>query len=148
MGRLIDKTGRPQKGERRFSNHGPHGAARCVPKRAGVSLLVGTSAQPKALASRSSPGFDRAVMLASIHEARESYWDEWSKIQCPVLVVRGEQGIAHDQAAAMIAKLPHARTVVIPNTGHDVHLRSAGIVVQRYRRIPGRRDWLLRVTVS
>ena len=68
------------------------------------------------------PRFDPAVMLASLRESHKSYWDEWSRIQCPVLLVRGEHGMLTGRIAQMMTALPHSRAAVITDAGHDVHL--------------------------
>ncbi len=68
------------------------------------------------------PRFDPAVMLASLRESHKSYWDEWSRIQCPVLLVRAEHGMLASRISKLMTSLPHSREAVIANAGHDVHL--------------------------
>jgi pimeloyl-ACP methyl ester carboxylesterase len=71
------------------------------------------------------PRFDRDVMVASLAEtARRAYWDEWSAIRCPTLVVLAGRGIisAADERR-MRAGGPSRRIVTrIPDVGHDLHL--------------------------
>jgi pimeloyl-ACP methyl ester carboxylesterase len=52
------------------------------------------------------PRFDVDVMARTLREAdRRSYWQEWDRIRCPVLVVRGANGtIPPAGAQAMIAR--------------------------------------------
>ena len=63
-------------------------------------------------------------MARTLREAnRRSYWQEWDRIRCPVLVVRGANGtIPPADAQAMIARLPHARHVELAGASHDLHL--------------------------
>lgn len=70
------------------------------------------------------PRFDPAVMLASLRESHSSHWAEWSRIQCPVLLVRGEHSMSAGRIADMMGALPHSRVDVIANAGHDVHLEQ------------------------
>jgi pimeloyl-ACP methyl ester carboxylesterase len=72
------------------------------------------------------PQFDLAVMERCLRETiGRSFWPEWQRIACPVLVVRAEHGIvARGEAEAMVERLPHARLVEIPGAGHDLHLDS------------------------
>jgi pimeloyl-ACP methyl ester carboxylesterase len=71
------------------------------------------------------PRFDTEVLVATITAATErSFWDEWSAIRCPTLVVRAEHGIPRDDARRML-DLHHQSTLVeIPGTAHDVHLEE------------------------
>jgi pimeloyl-ACP methyl ester carboxylesterase len=50
--------------------------------------------------------------------AERDWWDEWGRISCPVLVVRGE----HGQLDAAVARRMHPDAVTIAGAGHDVHL--------------------------
>jgi pimeloyl-ACP methyl ester carboxylesterase len=69
------------------------------------------------------PRFDVDVMVAALREvAARSWWEEWSRIACPTLIVRaaGEEGAA--DAARMLEALPRAGLAEIAGAGHDVHL--------------------------
>lgn len=70
------------------------------------------------------PAFDAEVMVAALDEiAGRSYWDEWGRIACPTLVVRGEGGgVDAEFAERMVRALPTASTAAIAGAGHDVHL--------------------------
>lgn len=69
------------------------------------------------------PAFDRGVMLAALAEsASRSYWDEWARIRCPVLVVEAAGGDDERAFRRMVDTLPNARLVEIDDAGHDVHL--------------------------
>jgi pimeloyl-ACP methyl ester carboxylesterase len=57
-----------------------------------------------------------AATLAEI--AEHDWWDEWRRIRCPVLVVRGE----HGQLDPDVARRMHPRPITIAGAGHDVHL--------------------------
>jgi pimeloyl-ACP methyl ester carboxylesterase len=65
---------------------------------------------------------EKAAMTMS-EIAERDWWDEWARVRCPVLVVRGERGwLPAEGADRMAAALPDARAVTIPGAGHDVHL--------------------------
>jgi pimeloyl-ACP methyl ester carboxylesterase len=52
-------------------------------------------------------------------------WDEWQRIACPTLVVRGENGDLDEATAAkMAARLPSAELATIPGAGHELHLEA------------------------
>ncbi|WP_433002505.1 alpha/beta fold hydrolase [Kribbella sp. CA-294648] len=70
------------------------------------------------------PRFDRDVMVASLADnARRSFWDEWTKIACPTLVVLGQAGIiAPQEIDDMLRLRPDTTAVSIPGAAHDVHL--------------------------
>jgi len=69
------------------------------------------------------PRFEIPVMLEALKEiACRSYWDEWARICCPVLVVRAQQGVLTGDTVRMLESVPQARLVEIANAGHDLHL--------------------------
>ncbi|HEX4718861.1 MAG TPA: alpha/beta hydrolase [Thermoleophilaceae bacterium] len=71
---------------------------------------------------------DAASAAACLDEiAERDFWDEWRSISCPVLVVRAEHG-GHGAGVVerMTRENPHARSVVIAEAGHDVHLDQPG----------------------
>jgi pimeloyl-ACP methyl ester carboxylesterase len=70
------------------------------------------------------PRFDPDKMIEAVLElAREDYWQDWSRIACPTLVVRGEKGtLPAEEATEMWERRPETRLDVIPHAGHDVHL--------------------------
>jgi pimeloyl-ACP methyl ester carboxylesterase len=71
------------------------------------------------------PSFEQEVLLAALSEASgQSWWDEWSRIRCPALVVRGERGALRDETQRMVAALPAARVVEVEGAGHDPHLEQ------------------------
>lgn len=55
-------------------------------------------------------------------------WDVWSKLACPVLLVRGEHSKLFPQPVAdvMLSQHPQARLVTVPDTGHAPPLMSPG----------------------
>jgi len=61
--------------------------------------------------------------------ACRSYWDEWARICCPVLVVRAQRGLPAGDTVRMLESVPQARLVEIANAGHDLHLEQP----QRWR---------------
>jgi pimeloyl-ACP methyl ester carboxylesterase len=70
------------------------------------------------------PGWDRTTIIDTIAElAATAYWEEWSRITCPTLLIQGEHGTMRpDEPATMLAHRPDTRTVRIPGAAHDVHL--------------------------
>ncbi|MBR8642395.1 alpha/beta hydrolase [Streptomyces tuirus] len=76
------------------------------------------------------PRFDRDVMVDALTEnARRSFWDEWTSITCPALVVLGQSGIvpAHE-AEAMLRQRPGTVALSVPEAGHDVHLERPEVL--------------------
>lgn len=70
------------------------------------------------------PRFDVDVMTQTLREAlQESTWDMWEQIGCPTLLVRAGNGVVEpDIAREMMARLPGASLVEIPDAAHDLHL--------------------------
>ncbi|MER5777356.1 alpha/beta hydrolase [Streptomyces sp. NPDC002039] len=78
------------------------------------------------------PRFDRHVMVEALTEnARRSFWDDWTTITCPTLVILGQSGIipAHE-TQAMLQQRPGTVAVSVPRAGHDVHLEHPEILRQ------------------
>jgi pimeloyl-ACP methyl ester carboxylesterase len=72
------------------------------------------------------PSFDPEVLVTILAEASgRSYWEEWARVSCPALVVRGTRGwMSDDETRRMLEELPNARLAEIPEAGHDVHLEQ------------------------
>lgn len=71
------------------------------------------------------PRLDLDVMIESLREvAHIDYWDEWKRVECPMLLVRAEHGVSGDLALRMIELQPKAESVEIANARHDVHLEQ------------------------
>lgn len=72
------------------------------------------------------PSFDPEVLVTILAEASgRSYWEEWARISCPALVVRGRRGwMRVDETQRMIETLPAARLAEIEDAGHDLHLEQ------------------------
>jgi pimeloyl-ACP methyl ester carboxylesterase len=70
------------------------------------------------------PRFDADRMTEAVQElATHSYWQDWSRITCPTLAIRGENGtIPADELTKMKTRRPDTHTAVIPDAAHDVHL--------------------------
>jgi pimeloyl-ACP methyl ester carboxylesterase len=70
------------------------------------------------------PRFDFDVMTRTLSEAlSRSYWDEWERIRCPVLIVRAGNGdVPSATAQEMTERLTTSRLIEIPGAGHDIHL--------------------------
>jgi 2-succinyl-6-hydroxy-2,4-cyclohexadiene-1-carboxylate synthase len=55
--------------------------------------------------------------------SQPSYWDALKKVKVPTLLVTGELDTRYTEIAGeMAALLPRARHVVVPGSGHNVHL--------------------------
>ena len=67
---------------------------------------------------------DPAEGAASVQELSErDYWDEWDRLRCPTLVVRGERGhLPAEIAARMATTIENGKAVEVTEAGHDVHL--------------------------
>jgi pimeloyl-ACP methyl ester carboxylesterase len=70
------------------------------------------------------PRFDADTLAHALREAGSAWWDAWSSIQCPVLIVRGERGMAVGEAGEMAARLEGAAAETVPRAGHDLHLEE------------------------
>jgi pimeloyl-ACP methyl ester carboxylesterase len=71
-----------------------------------------------------SPRFDTETLLRALREAASGWWDAWSSIRCPTLIVRGERGMAAEEARAMVARLEDVALETVSGAGHDVHLEN------------------------
>jgi pimeloyl-ACP methyl ester carboxylesterase len=79
------------------------------------------------------PRFDIDEQARMLRAAvARSRWPEWERIECPVLVVRGERGtLSHDEARAMAERGRDVSVVVVADAGHDVHLEQP----EQWRRV-------------
>ncbi|WP_329457705.1 alpha/beta fold hydrolase [Streptomyces sp. NBC_01497] len=90
--------------------------------RSGLGWAHGLQEGPDGL----RPRFDRDVMLACAADGAaepRSYWPEWDRLECPVLVVRGDTGqLTEADAEEMRDRRPGTWTETVADAGHDVHL--------------------------
>jgi pimeloyl-ACP methyl ester carboxylesterase len=72
------------------------------------------------------PSFNPDVLVSILAEASgRAYWEEWRRITCPALVVRGQRGwMPEDETRRMVEALPTARLAEITDAGHDLHLEQ------------------------
>lgn len=70
------------------------------------------------------PRFDFGVMGKTLREAlSHSYWSEWERIECPVLILRPGRGeVSREIGDEMTRRLATARMMEIADAGHDIHL--------------------------
>jgi pimeloyl-ACP methyl ester carboxylesterase len=80
------------------------------------------------------PRFEAKTLLRALREASSGWWDDWSSIPSPTLVVRGEHGLATEEAREMAARLDGAALETVSGAGHDVHLESP----EEWRQVVGR----------
>ncbi len=68
--------------------------------------------------------FDRDVVLKIVADvAHVEYWDEWSRVKVPTLLIGGQMGLVPDADYERMLKLnPGATFHRIAGGGHDVHL--------------------------
>jgi pimeloyl-ACP methyl ester carboxylesterase len=80
------------------------------------------------------PRFEAETLLRALREASSGWWDDWSSIRSPTLIVRGEHGLATEEAREMVARLDGAALETVSGAGHDVHLESP----EEWRHVVGR----------
>jgi pimeloyl-ACP methyl ester carboxylesterase len=70
------------------------------------------------------PRFDPAVVEELVRAVTTvNLWDDWRRIACPVLVVRGGEGsLEPAEAERMAGANRRASVVTVESAGHDVHL--------------------------
>lgn len=71
------------------------------------------------------PRFDPDVMVDSLAEiAQHSFWEEWSHITCPTLLILAETSLLPDQEAEQMLRIRSDTVAMsIPRTEHDLHLQ-------------------------
>ncbi|MFD7130371.1 alpha/beta fold hydrolase [Streptomyces sp. NPDC059894] len=68
---------------------------------------------------------DRDTMVAAVRElATDDFWTDWTRVNCPTLVVRGENGtLPESEATDMRTRRPtDTHVIAVPDAGHDAHL--------------------------
>ncbi|WEH33608.1 alpha/beta hydrolase [Streptomyces sp. AM 4-1-1] len=85
------------------------------------------------------PRVDRDVMVATVAEnARRGFWDEWDRVCCPVLVVRGASGsMRAEEAEQMRVRHPDTDVRIVPDASHDVHLDQPAALYTALRAFLG-----------
>lgn len=69
------------------------------------------------------PAFEPAVLLTALRQANaRDFWDDWARIECPLLVVRATTGVPEAETRRMLELQPGAQLSEIAAAGHDVHL--------------------------
>lgn len=74
------------------------------------------------------PRFERDVMVDALSEnAERSYWPEWARIHCPILLVLARSSIiTPPDVDRMLGRQPDIRAMSVRGTGHDLHLEQPG----------------------
>lgn len=72
------------------------------------------------------PQWDAATLARAVgHVHEREFLEEWSRVNAPTLLVRGEHGSVPDrQVESMCALRPDTEVSTIAGTGHDVHLEA------------------------
>ena len=88
--------------------------------------------------SRELPGGKRALKrdpAALAEYDRQDLWDEWRRLRCPVLLVRGRQShvLAHEAAVRMREAVATVRLAELEGSGHGLHLELPGTFVRTVR---------------
>jgi pimeloyl-ACP methyl ester carboxylesterase len=67
---------------------------------------------------------DPELAAATVAElAERDWWEDWQRVECPTLIVRGDEGYLSDETVErMLAANGYASATVITGAGHDVHL--------------------------
>jgi pimeloyl-ACP methyl ester carboxylesterase len=81
------------------------------------------------------PTWDRTTIIDSVAElATMAYWEEWSRITCPTLLIQGEHGTMRPgEPAEMLTHRPDTRLIRIPDAAHDVHLDQPVRLYEAFR---------------
>jgi pimeloyl-ACP methyl ester carboxylesterase len=68
--------------------------------------------------------YDVGVMVSTLREAdSRSYWEQWERISCPVLVMRGGQGsLSSADGRSMVERGRNVKLVEVADADHDLHL--------------------------
>ena len=71
------------------------------------------------------PRFEIDVLMKMLrHILRESAWESWRAVECPVLIVRGERGsLSESEVQQMVEAAPAAQSATL-DAGHDAHLED------------------------
>ncbi|MGN6867299.1 MAG: alpha/beta fold hydrolase, partial [Solirubrobacteraceae bacterium] len=65
----------------------------------------------------------RSARTASGRPSQRDSWDEWRRVSCPTLVVRaGDDGVPAELVERMVGEGQNARSAVVTDAGHDLHL--------------------------
>ncbi|MFF6873866.1 alpha/beta fold hydrolase [Streptomyces sp. NPDC012474] len=93
-----------------------------------AEAFLGHEAWTRTLARREDgwyPTWDRTTIIESVTElSTTAYWEEWSRIACPTLLIQGEHGTMRPGEPSEMLRLRPATTHLtrIPDAAHDVHL--------------------------
>lgn len=77
--------------------------------------------------------FAKDAIIKSMVEGRnEDRWDAWTNLKMPVLVIRGQNSpdLPRPMFERMLATLPKARGVEIPQAGHWVHFEQTAAFIR------------------
>jgi esterase len=67
--------------------------------------------------------FDYGDMIRSQMAINGKYWTEWGKINCPVLIMKGDKSWAtkKENVEEMVKRNKMAELITYPNSGHGIH---------------------------
>lgn len=68
-------------------------------------------------------------MVATVQEnAQRHFWDDWDRVRCPVLVVRGENGSMKPVETDRMRARHRGTRIGVIQGGHDAHLDNTAAV--------------------
>ncbi|MFD5267677.1 alpha/beta fold hydrolase [Streptomyces sp. NPDC058335] len=109
------------------------------PSRAEATAFLGHDTWADGLDWRPDGGHarvDRDTMIAAVEAlSTDGYWEQWSQVACPTLVIRAERGLLRQEEAERMRARRPADTVLttVPDAGHDVHLDNPDALYEATR---------------
>lgn len=86
----------------------------------GAAWADGLEETPRGLVSRFDPDVVEELVRAV---TKIDLWEDWQRIECPILVVRGGRGsLTTAEAKRMAEANPRAWVAAVEAAGHDLHL--------------------------
>ncbi|MFM9496611.1 alpha/beta fold hydrolase [Streptomyces galilaeus] len=119
--------------------HWPESWPAPFPSRSEASTFLGHDKWADGLDRRPDGGHarvNRDTMTATAEAlSPDGYWEQWSRITCPTLVIRAERGLLRqEEAERMRTHRPTETTLTtVQNAGHDVHLDNSDALYEATR---------------
>ncbi|PKB60007.1 MAG: hypothetical protein BZY65_02025 [SAR202 cluster bacterium Ae2-Chloro-G2] len=87
------------------------------------------------LVPKADPELSR--IISSLRSKEESYlWESWSRISCPLMVLRGDRSLYIDESITEQMKelQPSLHFLDVPNSNHSIPAYNSGFLVDHLRR--------------